>query len=59
MGIGQIEVARLLEYGKEGRLFIESLPNVALLHTYSANNIVTDSVAPVRPSRQELRPTTK
>ncbi len=45
MGIGQIEIARQMEYGKEGRLFLETLPNVALVHTYSANNAVTDSAA--------------
>ena len=45
MGIGQLEIARLFEYGKNGRLFIETMPNVALVHTYSANNIVTDSAA--------------
>ena len=45
MGIGQLEVARLMEHGKEGRLFMESLENVALMHTYSANNTVTDSGA--------------
>jgi alkaline phosphatase len=45
MGIGQMEVARLFEYGKEGRLFMETLPHVALAHTYSNNNIVTDSAA--------------
>ncbi|MFO1443511.1 alkaline phosphatase [Bacillus sp. Bva_UNVM-123] len=45
MGIGQIELARQMEYGKEGRLFLESLPHVALVHTYSANNAVTDSAA--------------
>jgi alkaline phosphatase len=45
MGLGQLEVSRLMEYGKDGRLFMESLENVALLHTYSANNSVTDSGA--------------
>ena len=45
MGIGQLEVARLMEYGKDGRLNMESLDNVALMHTYSANNTVTDSAA--------------
>jgi alkaline phosphatase len=45
MGIGQLEIARLFEYGKNGRLFMESLENVALMHTYSYNNIVTDSGA--------------
>lgn len=45
MGVGQIEVARHMEYGKTGTLFIESLPNVALVRTYSANKQVTDSAA--------------
>ncbi|MGM0902932.1 MAG: alkaline phosphatase [Bacillota bacterium] len=45
MGIGQMEIARQFEHGKDGRLFIETLPNVALAHTYSANNPVTDSAA--------------
>ncbi|MEH7345483.1 alkaline phosphatase [Bacillus sp. JJ1532] len=45
MGIGQIEVARQMEYGKEGRLFLESLPFVSLVHTSSYNNAVTDSAA--------------
>lgn len=45
MGIGQIEIARKLEYGKDGRLFLESLPRTALVHTESANNLVTDSAA--------------
>lgn len=45
MGVGQIEIARHMEYGKEGSLFIESLPNVALVKTYSANKQVTDSAA--------------
>ena len=45
MGMGQIEIARKLEYGKDGRLFMESLPHTALVHTESANNLVTDSAA--------------
>ncbi|MGP7816206.1 alkaline phosphatase [Niallia sp. 01092] len=45
MGLGQIEIARTFEYGKEGNLFLESLPYTALAHTYSANNKVTDSAA--------------
>ncbi|UGA57594.1 alkaline phosphatase [Vibrio sp. VB16] len=45
MGLGQIEIARHMEYGKDGSHFIESLPNVALVKTYSANNQVTDSAA--------------
>ncbi|WP_066173972.1 alkaline phosphatase [Bacillus marinisedimentorum] len=45
MGLGQIEVARMMEYGKEGTLNMEKLENVALMRTYSANNFVTDSAA--------------
>jgi alkaline phosphatase len=45
MGLGQMEVARLLEYGKTGTLHMEKLENVALMKTYSANNFVTDSGA--------------
>ncbi|WP_309484807.1 alkaline phosphatase [Bacillus aquiflavi] len=45
MGVGQLEIARLLEHGKEGSLFIETLPHVALMRTYSNNNFVTDSAA--------------
>lgn len=45
MGIGQMEIARLFEYGKEGRLFMQTLPHLGLVQTYSANNFVTDSAA--------------
>ena len=45
MGIGQIEIARQMEYGKQGTLFLETLPHVALVRTYSANSAVTDSAA--------------
>ncbi|MDZ5472206.1 alkaline phosphatase [Bacillus sp. 31A1R] len=45
MGLGQMEVARQLEYGKTGVLNMEKLENVALMRTYSANNMVTDSGA--------------
>jgi len=45
MGIGQMEIARMFEYGREGKLFIETLPHAGLVHTYSANNGVTDSAA--------------
>ncbi len=45
LGLGQMEVARHLEYGKNGRLFIESLPHVALVRTHSADKQVTDSAA--------------
>lgn len=45
MGLGQIEIARHMEYGKDGTLFLESLPNVALVRTYPADKQVTDSAA--------------
>ncbi|MDP4164109.1 MAG: alkaline phosphatase [Bacillota bacterium] len=45
LGIGQMEIARLFEYGKEGRLFFQTLPHTGLVLTYSANNFVTDSAA--------------
>ncbi len=45
LGAGQLETARLLEHGRDGRLFLESLPYTALVHTPSANNHVTDSAA--------------
>lgn len=45
MGVGQLEIARLLQYGKEGSLFMESLPHVALMRTNSNDQFVTDSAA--------------
>lgn len=45
MGVGQIEIARLFEKGKEGRLYLQTLPNVGLIQTYSSNNFVPDSGA--------------
>ncbi|WP_408956146.1 alkaline phosphatase [Natroniella sp. ANB-PHB2] len=45
MGTGQMEVARLFEHGREGELFMETLPHVALARTYSADYDVTDSAA--------------
>ncbi|SEA73873.1 alkaline phosphatase [Thalassobacillus cyri] len=45
MGLGQMEIARLLEGGKNEELYMESLENVGLLRTYSADNFVTDSAA--------------
>jgi len=45
LGAGQLEIARLLEYGKNGSLHMEEMENVALMRTYSNNNIVTDSAA--------------
>ncbi|MGE6377160.1 alkaline phosphatase [Peribacillus muralis] len=45
MGLGAIEIARQMEYGKTGALHMEKLEHVALMRTYSANNHVTDSAA--------------
>lgn len=45
MGVGQMEIARLFEHGPNGRLFIETLPYTAIVHTSSSNNRVTDSAA--------------
>ncbi|CAI9388840.1 MULTISPECIES: alkaline phosphatase [Bacillaceae] len=45
MGIGQMEIARLLEHGVKGKLFMETLPYTAIVHTSSSNNRVTDSAA--------------
>ncbi|MCE7792325.1 alkaline phosphatase [Salipaludibacillus sp. CUR1] len=45
MGVGQIEIARLLEHGKEGILHMEKLEHAAFMRTYSSNNWVTDSAA--------------
>ena len=45
MGMGQIEVARQFEYGKEGKLNMERMDHTALMRTYSAGSMVTDSAA--------------
>lgn len=45
LGMGQMEVARLFEHGKEGYLFMQTMPHVALSQTYSADNFVADSAA--------------
>ena len=45
MGMGQIEIARQLEYGKEGKLNMERMEHTALMRTYSAGSMVTDSAA--------------
>lgn len=45
MGFGQIEIARQLEYGKQGQLHMEKLDHSAMMHTYSASDFVTDSAA--------------
>jgi len=45
MGYGQLETARVLEYGKDGKLNMQDMSNVASVTTYSYDNIVTDSAA--------------
>ncbi|MCP3026563.1 alkaline phosphatase [Halobacillus sp. A5] len=45
LGVGQMEIARLLESGKTGDLYMESLENVGMMRTYSDDNSVTDSGA--------------
>ncbi|MBU8905412.1 alkaline phosphatase [Desertibacillus haloalkaliphilus] len=45
MGVGQMEIARIFEYGREGELFIETLPHTAFMRTYSADHSTTDSAA--------------
>ncbi|MDX6151833.1 alkaline phosphatase [Marinococcus sp. PL1-022] len=45
MGMGQMEIASLLEHGKKGELFMESLEHTGMTSTYSADNNVTDSAA--------------
>ncbi|GEK59509.1 alkaline phosphatase [Marinococcus halophilus] len=45
MGMGQMEIASTLEYGKEGELFMESLEHTGMTSTHSADNNVTDSAA--------------
>lgn len=45
LGVGQIEIARRLEYGREGKLYLESMPFISLVHTHSADSDVTDSAA--------------
>lgn len=45
MGVGQIEIARMMEYGTDGTLFLQTLPFSSMAHTGSANNFVTDSAA--------------
>lgn len=45
MGLGAMELGRILEYGKEGRLHIQSIEHVGLMTTNPAIGIVTDSAA--------------
>ena len=46
MGIGQILVGRNASVGLDGRLVLETLPEVALINTHSlSDNLITDSAA--------------
>lgn len=45
MGLNQIAMARQKVVGTDGRLWMETLPTVGLVRTFSANNAVTDSAA--------------
>jgi len=45
MGLGAMEIGRLLEYGKDGTLYVQQIRNVGLMTTNSADSIVTDSAA--------------
>jgi alkaline phosphatase len=45
MGLTQIAAGRLALRGPDGILWIETLPNVALVRTQSASSLVTDSAA--------------
>jgi len=45
MGFGQMELARLLEYGKTGELNMEDMDHTAFVKTNSYSSIVTDSAA--------------
>ena len=45
MGVGQIVIARYSSKGIDGRLILETLPQVALMNTHAADSPVTDSPA--------------
>jgi len=45
MGFGTMELARLVEYGVEGTLHMESMEHTAFMKTNAYDNIVTDSAA--------------
>lgn len=45
MGVSSMTAARIWKYGPSGRLAMDSMPARGLVHTYSANRIVTDSAA--------------
>ncbi len=45
MGFGQIALTRMSAVGLEGRLYMERLPVMGAVWTYSANAVVTDSAA--------------
>jgi alkaline phosphatase len=45
MGLAQMNAARIYRYGADGFLHIERMPFTGLLHTHSADNLITDSAA--------------
>lgn len=45
LGMGQLEIARALEHGKEDQFHMEQLEDIGLMQTYSHDNHVTDSAA--------------
>jgi alkaline phosphatase len=45
MGISQVDATRIKYYGLASKLHMELMPIVALVRTYAANNLITDSAA--------------
>ena len=45
MGLAQMNAARIYRYGADGFLHIERMPFAGMLHTHSADNLITDSAA--------------
>ncbi|MCF6335600.1 MAG: alkaline phosphatase, partial [Spirochaetales bacterium] len=45
MGMGTMELGRIMEYGKDGRLNIQQMKTIGLMTTNPADGIVTDSAA--------------
>jgi len=45
MGLGALELARIMEYGKDGNLYIQQMENIGLMTTWSSDEYVTDSAA--------------
>ncbi len=45
MGLAQMNTARIYRYGANEFLHIERMPYTGLLHTHSADNLITDSAA--------------